>query len=225
MYRSTRSMVPLRAASRTLIAPQRTIRFAPFPNVKIVRHKYCDVVTMSAGVGAGAPQTYQFRANSMFDPDYTGVGHQPMFRDEMAAQYKSYTVLKSYIRISFAPEVTTPQTIQLWCDDDDSVPSSANNAQEQHRMYQAVKLDKRNTPLVIKGFYDAARWNRTTQKGLMADDGQKIGAGSNPSASVVKYFTLWTVPHDSTSTLPQQKMHVEMIFLTAWREPLDHGGS
>lgn len=208
----------------SLPAPERTLRFTPFPNVKIVRHKYCDVVTM-AGALAGSPQYYQFRCNSMYDPDYTGVGHQPMFRDEMAAQYKSYTVLKSYIRITFAAAETVPQTIQLWVDDDDSLPSSANNAQEQHRMYQTVKLDKRNSPLVIKGFYDAARWNRTTVKGLMADDGQKIGSGSNPSASVVKYFTLFTAPHNTADSLPQQKVHVEMIFLTAWREPLDHGGS
>lgn len=224
-YRSTRSMVSLRSAARGLIAPQRTIRFSPFPNTKIVRHKYCDVITLPAGAAAGFPSYYQFRANSMFDPDYTGTGHQPMFRDEMAAQYKSYTVLKSYIRITFPPELDTPQTIQLWVDDDDSVPSSINNAQEQHRMYQCVKLDKRNGPLVIKGFYDAAKWNRTTMKGLMADDNQKVSVSGNPDVGAVKYFTVYTAPHNTSNTLAAQKVHVEMLFLTMWREPQDHGGS
>lgn len=223
LYRSTRAMVPLRAAAR-IVAPQRTTRFSPFPNTKIVRHKYCDVVTLAAAT-AGNASYYQFRCNSMYDPDYTGSGHQPMFRDEMATQYKSYTVLKSYIRFTFPAAETTAQTIQLWVDDDDSVPASINNAQEQHRMYQCVKLDKRNGPLVVKGWYDAAKWNRTTVKGLLADDGEKISVGANPSVSAVKYFTLFTAPHNSADALPAQKVHVEMLFLTMWREPQDHGGS
>jgi len=35
-----------------------------------------------------------FRMNSIFDPDYTGTGHQPFFRDMWASQYDYYTVIQ-----------------------------------------------------------------------------------------------------------------------------------
>lgn len=48
---------------------------------------------------AGAPGFYQFRANSLYDPDYTGTGHQPMRFDQMAAIYADYCVVGSKINV------------------------------------------------------------------------------------------------------------------------------
>ncbi len=54
---------------------------------------YYDTYQLATSSLAGAFQT--FRANSIFDPDFTNVGHQPMFRDQVAALYQSYRVLKT----------------------------------------------------------------------------------------------------------------------------------
>jgi hypothetical protein len=57
-----------------------------------VKLTYADTFNYSiTPSGGGARQI--FRANSIFDPDYTGVGHQPLFRDMWASQYNFYTVL------------------------------------------------------------------------------------------------------------------------------------
>lgn len=34
-----------------------------------------------------------FRANGIFDPDVTGTGHQPLYRDQVADLYTNYTVI------------------------------------------------------------------------------------------------------------------------------------
>lgn len=46
--------------------------------------------------------THVWRMNSVFDPDYTGVGHQPRYFDQMAALYNRYRVdaCKAIIRIN-----------------------------------------------------------------------------------------------------------------------------
>lgn len=48
-----------------------------------------------------APQSQVFRANSLFDPDFTGVGSQPLGFDQWAAFYRRYRVRASAIRVRY----------------------------------------------------------------------------------------------------------------------------
>ena len=61
---------------------------------------YTDTVLLSS-TGSVAFTTHTFRANSVFDPDWTGAGHQPTRFDQLAALYQRYEVLKSKIRVQF----------------------------------------------------------------------------------------------------------------------------
>lgn len=72
-----------------------------FPERLKTKLHYCDVVQLAAS--AGNPGIYQFRMNSLFDPDYTGVGHQPQWFDQLSAVYNFYKVLGSKITVTFVP--------------------------------------------------------------------------------------------------------------------------
>lgn len=52
---------------------------------------------------AGAVGLYVFRANSCFDPNYTGTGHQPMGWDQLSSMFAHYCVVSSRIKAVFAP--------------------------------------------------------------------------------------------------------------------------
>lgn len=211
----------LRTVARALKVPRLV---SAFPQQRLVNHKYCDNITIAAAGVAGLYQVWQFRANSTYDPDYTGTGHQPMFRDELAAQYNYYTVMASRIEILVQPAATTGRTMALFCDDDTTYPTTSTNFMEQHG-FIAAKLDKRNTPLKLTGWYNAAKWNKTTNQGILADADQKIAVGSNPTAPVAKYFTFLTFPDNTGSTLDAFTFTVKIYYTVMWREPVDHVGS
>lgn len=59
---------------------------------------YADVNPAAGGIGV-----YSFRANGLYDPDYTGTGHQPLGFDQYMALYSHYCVLGSKIKVTFAP--------------------------------------------------------------------------------------------------------------------------
>jgi hypothetical protein len=61
-----------------------------WPEVMAVKLKYND---MRATAASGSQVTQQFRLNSVFDPDYTNTGHQPVGFDQLAALYVRYRVV------------------------------------------------------------------------------------------------------------------------------------
>lgn len=65
------------------------------PDKLLVRLVYADQISITTGI----PGKYVFRGNSIFDPDLTGVGHQPRFFDQYSQLYERYRVHASKINI------------------------------------------------------------------------------------------------------------------------------
>lgn len=82
---------------------------APIADSQLVKMKYCHVATLNPGVG-GNPATHIFRANDGYDPDATGVGHQPYSWDQWANFYDHVTVIGSKMRATFNPPGSNPAT-------------------------------------------------------------------------------------------------------------------
>jgi len=51
--------------------------------------------------GAGTCGVYVFSANGLYDPNITGVGHQPTGFDQLMVLYQEYLVIKSRIKVTF----------------------------------------------------------------------------------------------------------------------------
>lgn len=75
-----------------------------YPNGLITKHKYTDSAILSENYTISdvtANTLWSIRANSLFDPDRTNVGHQPLFYDEMCAIYNQYRVLGAKMKLRF----------------------------------------------------------------------------------------------------------------------------
>lgn len=78
-----------------------------FPDKLVTNLRYVDVFRLTGS--AGTPGANTFRMNSCFDPDLSGVGHQPMYYDQLCgavgtAPYSRYRVLQSKITCTYSME-------------------------------------------------------------------------------------------------------------------------
>lgn len=76
-----------------------------FPDKLVTKLRYVENYLLTGAVGV--PGTNVFRMNSAFDPDLSGVGHQPMYYDQFAgavgtSPYSRYRVISSKITVRFA---------------------------------------------------------------------------------------------------------------------------
>lgn len=66
------------------------------PDSMFVKLAYAEVFRPTV---VAAQQDYTFKGNDVFDPNSTGVGHQPLYFDQYAAIYQKYRVFGSSIRV------------------------------------------------------------------------------------------------------------------------------
>jgi len=80
-----------------------------------------------------APFEYVFRANSIYDPNYTSTGHQPLGHDQLAALYGAYQVTQSRIRLNYATNsgINDTVTCVLRVDDDATFLNATSGELEQ----------------------------------------------------------------------------------------------
>lgn len=79
----------------------RYITTDPFPAKKPCKLHYSETFTFTSGVGGIFGTEQVMSLNSLFDPNTTGVGHQPYGHDELALLYKSYKVFGVLIKLTF----------------------------------------------------------------------------------------------------------------------------
>lgn len=61
-------------------------------------HYYTTISVDGSPANMVAAGIWQFSANCLYDPDVTGIGHQPMYYDNFMEVFKKYRVRKAYIK-------------------------------------------------------------------------------------------------------------------------------
>jgi len=231
MRRFKKRPVPVRKIRRKFRRPKRTNQTArlkiarslrAFPNTKLVRHIYEEDIIHPVGAAAGFISQYSFRANGMFDPNFTGIGHQPLYRDEYAALYKTYTVIASFISVTFDHVPGFNHHMIRVDTDGTSAGLGVSEIMEQNPSTSSDTI-QRTKPLTLKKSYDAKRWYKTNLSGLMADDLKKTGVGGDPSEVV--YYNILRAPIEQALVVARCPARVRIIYVCMWRDVRDAIGS
>jgi hypothetical protein len=84
-----------------------------FPQSKFVRGQVYYDYGLSLGNGTGAVTSYFYSCNSMYDPDTTGTGHQPMGFDQMMVFYNHYCVTAAHAKVTFYGNSSTASRVAI----------------------------------------------------------------------------------------------------------------
>lgn len=123
----------------------------PFPVRKRAQLVYTEVPNINLSVGSGS---YVFRANDLFDPNFTGTGGQPMYFDQMMEIYNHFTVTSSFIEIQpMGSTASTDFVMSCWIDDDTTFPSSTTiNGQRPGAKFLSFNPGVSTPPVVRLGW-------------------------------------------------------------------------
>lgn len=189
-----------------------------FPKKALVTHKYRDVIGLTTNTGIVA--SYQFSTNGMFDPNVTGVGHQPLYFDQFADLYDHYTVIASKITFKLIPvtfSTNTPLKVAFFVNDDtNTIASSVENVSEQTLGSRIQLLPPTgNIPAV-----GTLKWSakKTYGKGVLANNSLQGSGSSSPSEQ--SYFQIMIQAADGASTIACY-VDYEVEYIAVWKELKD----
>lgn len=187
------------------------------PKVRRAYLRYADTVSLTSTVGALG--LYQFRANSVQDPDLTSTGHQPMGYDQWAALYNHYVVVGAKITIkSLATAQVAPYGAIMGCyiSDDTSFPySTPDGFIESKRGSWRTLTQQRNAVSFTTKFSSKRFFNVTDIK----DNLSRLGATVSGNPSDVAIFNIWYADLNNNST--SQLAMVTIDFVVDFFEPKD----
>ena len=210
-------------------------------NTEIIKLRYVETITIPLSTG-GNSGVYNFRANSLYDPNITSTGHQPMGFDQMAAKYNHYQVLGARIKIT--PVITGLSTSEgdepSWVvvslrDNTGTDYVNFSNLLESAPYGKTKKVcisnystysnnGVRNTnQIVLSAYYDPKKMFGLNKSTLNAEENLKALTTANPSEDAV--FQIQAFPIGSNSGRDATTLLVEIDYTAKFSEPKQLGPS
>jgi len=183
-----------------------------FPHSMVANLRYVDSYSFTVTTGSISKQ--YLRWNSTFDPDSSGIGHQPLYRDTFASIYNHYAVIRSSISVTFVNTSDQPVLIGIVTEDDDNSSTDARVLMEQS-MGQHWFLPAKTGSLSTHTFSMDWDCKKVLHIDPFTSEEYKTPVGSNPTEEST--CLLWVTTTDGSSayvvanaTLVQQVLWTEL---------------
>lgn len=183
-----------------------------FPDKLTLKHLYVEEIDIATGAG-GSLSNYQFSCNSLYDPNVSSTGHQPLYFDQLTPIYNRYLVIGAKFHVRFIPKTAAqlPMRIALFVDDDTSQTiTSFENAIENQKCTYALIPAGSTVPINL-----TMKWSAKRQYGgsLMANT--NIAGTTTLSPTEQTYFKLYWQNLDGTTNV-QLYAEVKVEYIAVW---------
>lgn len=182
-------------------------------------------VTVDGTVGAN----YLFRCNSIYDPDQSGTGHQPLTHDQWQNFYQFYTVIGAKITCRFvaiedtditqAVNASTNVGVTTIHSPGDTILSPAEFMENNRTTYGLVCAQKPITSITKK--FSAKNFFGYSKVIDEADLGAAFG--SNPANEAFWQLKFW--PVNANGVNRRVAVNIAIQYICVLRERVNVGGS
>ena len=200
-------------------------RYRPVqPKLMYKRLKYVQGFSLDPGTN-NALSVYRFRCNSVYDPDYTGTGHQPYGYDQITPLYSQFNVRGAMAVAKFYSGTDTQRSLPVIVggvmdDDNTTVNATMPAILEQSRVRWKILPARYNgsAPKTIVLKWSDRKWFAGTDNGNHA-----VPVNSNPTFPA--YFKFFAGMASNTSDSNPVYCVVTIYYLVRFLEPSEVGQS
>lgn len=201
---------------------------AGFPRSVRTKLVYTECITITSAANSGY---FGMRANGIYDPNYTGVGHQPLGFDQFAGLYNHYLVTGATCRVSFFPSDTTnsyPLACGLLLHEDGVLSSTTpSTLMEGTAPKDRIVVNSlgpyhgANVPRLTVS-YDPKSWFGVKD---IEDNAYPLGAPINTNPSDAAVFVAWVADISGSYTPANVRVVFEIDYDCYFTEPIEQLGS
>lgn len=181
-------------------------------------HRYSTELTIDPAA-AGAATSYVLSLNGLYDPDVSGVGHQPMAFDEMNGIYNDYVVYGAKFEVYMLSTDSGGLTIVGTT----VYPGSGTTTVKERYIENPNTMFKMlsnqtdgNSTAFFSKYVDIAQIYGRTRSQLITEDYFKGNGSANPTDLIC--LILWAAGYNGGNTAPVG-CQVRITYFTHWFNP------
>lgn len=168
---------------------------------------------------SGTLVTHIFSANSLYDPNVTTTGHQPLGFDQLMLMYQYYTVIGAKIRVTFNNvNNQDPALIGIYCKNDTATSTNESRIEENGDGTFAVMGAVGSANAVQTIEYQCAPAKFLAISNPLSDDSLRGSASAAPANEV--FFHIVAGPQDNASLLAAIHCNVYIEYVAIFHEPI-----
>lgn len=195
-----------------------------FNKQQMVRFKYCSNVEIDPALGSVA--VHFFRANSAYDPDLTGTGHQPYHWDQWTSMYDHYTVMGSKITARFISRVndTSVPLANMICGVrvEDNYSLGGTNPETECERDSRYRFLTHGRSTTVQAFYSPKKFFGIKD---IKDNITRLGAATTTNPSEDVSFACWAAAPNALDNPTMIDCHVMIEYIVQFTERKDVTGS
>lgn len=192
----------------------------PLGTSTIKRFKYTEFFTINPAIGSVG--SYVFKANDMYDPNYTGVGHQPYGYDQIQQFFNHFQVIGSKITFTVYPGNNTPPMVMgVKLDDTNSLTSTNVDAILEQPFVKRKLISNGSSQsgkdTQITHTFSGPKFFKIAPSAFKGNRTYMGTSSSSPSEEA--YYLCFVGPTNGSTDLTSYDCSVEIEYIARFTEP------
>lgn len=169
---------------RTTNNPMAKLRATPLGRSFKLRTRYVDKNIQLNASSGGIPANHVFSLNGCYDPDVTGIGHQPLGFDQVMPLYDHYTVIGAKAFVTFSNTDTSYDQLVVLQIKDTNTTSTTTNEVLENGLCKYATLGTHGSGQSVKTLVIGCSPKKFFGRKVMQGDKYQGNASNNPSDQV-----------------------------------------